>query len=162
LPLACFVLKARRMRKPKPRPYKIPPFSSALFPHEDFPAWKSIACVFDAIGEALRRPPVRTNLEKVQVPLIEAAERIVVIASGGLRPHRWHRRVCKAIEFLDRGFAEVMRAVDAGALTMVEGDCLLDGIAECRVHLLRAIDVAPIPDDIRQQLPESPPLRVLH
>src|SRR5436309_1775309 len=113
------------MRKPKPPRYKVPSFTKELFPHRDYPAWKSIAGVFDVIGDSLQRQPVRSNLEELQVPLIEASERIVVIASGGLPPHRWQRRIGSTLHFLERASFAVVRYVDREALTIEEGDRIL-------------------------------------
>ena len=156
------MLKGAGMRKPKRVRFKVPSFSSDLFPHREFPAWKSIAGVFDIIGDSRQRQPVRSNLEDLQIPLIEASERIVVIASGGLQPHRWQRRIVSALHFLERASFAVVRYVDREALTIEEGDRILDGISETRVHLIRTLELAPIPEEIRAKLPEPPPLRVLH
>ena len=150
------------MRKPKRARFKVPSFTNDLFPHREFPAWKSIAGVFDIIGESLQRQPVRSNLEDLQVPLIEASERIVVIASGGLPPHRWQRRISSALQFLERASYAAVRYVGSEALTLAEADRILDGISETRVHLIRALEKAPIPEEIRAQMPDPPPLRVLH
>jgi len=150
------------MRKPKRPRFKVPSFTNELFPHREFPAWKSVAGVFDIIGDSLQRQPVRSNLEELQIPLIEASERIVVIASGGLQPHRWQRRICSALHFLERASFAVVRYVDREALTIEEGDRMLDGISETRVHLIRALEKAPIPADIRAKLPAPPPWRVFH
>jgi hypothetical protein len=149
------------MRKPKAR-VTVPPFSNDLFPHREFPAWLALARVFDVIGASLRRQAVRSNLKRLHVPLAAAAERIMIVASGGLAPPRWHRRICAARRQLERAKQSLDDCVGTDALTPTEADLIRDGIDDAIVLLGDAVDTAQIPSEVRAQLPELPPLRVLH
>ncbi len=139
---------------------RVQPYNDQLFPHETFPPWLEIERIFAVIARALARPsPEPSNLRLLQSPLAEAAERIIVVAGGGLPVHRWHRRVRVTIDYLERARAALDRYVAADALTDGEADSIEEGIERTIAALVDAVDKTPLPDELRTMLPE---LRVVH
>ncbi|MDB4966206.1 MAG: hypothetical protein JWN44_1895 [Myxococcales bacterium] len=150
------------MRKPTQLQVAVPPFSKSLFPYREFPAWKAVARAFELISRASSQLPRRATLARLERPLVGASQRIVAVADGGLPPHRWHRRVCSALAYLQRAANAVPPYERSGALTRRQGDELLDAIIDACEHLSAAVVQAEIPDELRAPSRSAGPSRVLH
>jgi hypothetical protein len=144
------------MRKPDPDQLIIPPCAPGIFPHRDFPPWIALTHVFDQIGDLVRRQRVPSELERLQVPLIDASERIVEAASGDLPVQRWHRRLATSIRLCQRAEESLAEYASMGAMTPAEAKALSAAIDEVVRRLTEAWTRAELPDEVRSAMPALP------
>lgn len=144
------------MRKPKPQLPLIPPCSPSLFPHREFAPWIALTRVFDLIADALKHPQVASDLGRLQVPLLDAAERIVEVASGGLSLPRWHRRIATSVKLCHDARESLPAYVAAGSLTEREGESIASGIDLVIDGLVDAYVYVELPDHIKVAMATLP------
>ena len=150
------------MRSPT-EPFLVPPYNDHILPHESFPPWQSLRHVASLVAAALRRRSMEINLKCLEVALVQASHRIMVVARGELPPERWHRRVRVAIDKLERAKLAIVDYVAAETLELTEAQALVDGIDETIGRLVEQVALTPFPDDVRDRLPElSVVPRVVH
>lgn len=143
--------------------FLVPPYNDHLLPHESFPPWKSLMRVANLVLAALQRRSMEMNLKTLEVALVQASHRIMVVARGDLPPERWHRRVRVAIDKLEKAKLAVVDYVADETLELPEAQVLVDGIDETIARLVEHVAVTPFPDDVRERLPElSVVPRVVH
>jgi hypothetical protein len=144
---------APRMRR-RSVGFLVAPYNGHFFPHEAFPPWRTLRPVFEVIVVVLRRASTRAPLRHLEIPLVQAAKRIVAVAAGNLPPRTWHRRARVAIDQLER----VRRAsgvyVKSGVLTIAEEQAVGAAVDETIASLVEIVERTPLPDEIRVSLPE--------
>ena len=144
------------MRKQANDPIIIPPCAPGLFPHRDYPPWIALTRVFDLIGELVQRQRVPSELERLQVPLIDASERIIEAASGDLPVRRWHRRIVSSIRLCRSAEASLAEYASMGAMTPAEAQAISAALDEVVQRLSDAWTRAELPEEIRSAMPELP------
>lgn len=144
------------MRKQSTAQVTIPPCAPGLFPHRHYPPWIALARVFDLVGELLQRQRVPSELERLQVPLIDASERIVEAAAGELPVQRWHRRITMSIRLCQRAEESLAEYASMGAMTPAEAQAISAAIAEVVQRLTDVWTRAELPDEVRSALPPLP------
>lgn len=144
-------------------PFLVPPYNDRLLPHESYPPWQSLMRVAQLVAAALRRRAMEINLKGLEVALVQASHRIMVVARGELPAERWHRRVRVAIDKLERAKLAVVDYVAAETIDLTEAQALVEGIDETIARLVEQVALAPFPEDVRQRLPElSVVPRIVH
>jgi hypothetical protein len=142
----------------------IPPYSRDLFPHRTFPPWMAIARIFELLAPVLQRESTTSIIERLEAALIDASERIVIVAGGDMPARRWFRRIGVSIAYCERAWQAVDECTCREGLTRFEAAAIRDGLDEAIALLVDAAENADIPAEIRAELPElrPQPPRVLH
>src|SRR5947209_4574834 len=144
-------------------PFLVPPYNDHLLPHESFPPWQSLMRVAHLTMVALQRRSMEINLKCLEVALIQASRRIMIVARGELPPAQWYRRVRVSIDKLERAKLAIVDYVAVDTLDLSEAQALVDGIDETIAQLVDHVARVPFPDEIRVALPDlSPSPRVVH
>ncbi len=112
--------------------------------------------VVDHLVAVMRRRAMPTHFKHLEMALLQASQRIAVVAHGDLPATRWYHRASAAVAKLERAKLAVVDSVVAGQLDLSEAQLLVDGIDDTIAQLADEVARAPLPDDIRARLPDFP------
>lgn len=104
------------------------PYRPQLFPHESYPPWQALKRVFERLEATLRTRAMPTSFKYLEVALVQAAQRMFVVARGDLPPERWHRRALATIAKLERGKMAIVDYVVTETLDLDEAQALVDAL----------------------------------
>lgn len=141
------------MRKHSRSPIVIPPCNTTLFPHERFPPWIALARVVDLLHAAAGPPTVDDGLDDLRVLLLEASDRIVDAAGGGLPVQRWHRRLAVAVKRCQEAKDSLPSHVRDGGLAVEAAAAIASALDDVVAALVDAWEAVRLPDEVRSSLP---------
>src|SRR3954469_8892684 len=116
------------------------PYRQQLFPQESYPPWQALKRVFERVDVVLRTRAMPTSFKYLEVALVQAAQRMFVVARGDLPPERWPRRALATIAKLERGKMAIVDYVVTETLDLDEAQTLVDGIDDTIDRLRDEID----------------------